>query len=114
MQVDELQDQLRAAQGGIDGLEGQARQQQQRMEQLLSSLAATADISMPVLDAIGASEERPAAFPAAVQQLCTQVPPLLQCTYRHPYKACLKQGQDLRPKWHGRYTGTRCAYTRGL
>ena len=49
------------------------------MEQLLGSLAATADISTPVLDAVGASEERPAAFSAAVQQLCTQVPPLLYC-----------------------------------
>ncbi|CAL5221203.1 g3352 [Coccomyxa viridis] len=72
-QVDKLQDQLRAAQGGIADLDGQVRQQQQRMEQLLSSLAATADISTPVLDAFSASEERPAAFPAAVQQLCSQV-----------------------------------------
>ena len=76
-QVDRLQDQLRAAQDGIDGLEGQVRQQQQRMEQLLSALAATAEISTPVLNAIGASEERP----AAVQQLCMQVFPLLQCTF---------------------------------
>ncbi len=83
MQVDRVQDQLRVAQGGIDSLEGQVRQQQQRMEQLLSSLAATADISAPVLDAVGASEERPATFSAAVQQLCTQVPPLLHCCRYH-------------------------------
>ncbi len=85
MQVAEMQGELRSAQAEIDGLEGQLRQHRQRAEQLLSALAATADISAPVQDALSASEERPAAFPAAVQQLCGQVPsptsglPPLQC-----------------------------------
>lgn len=68
-----MQSELLAAQGETQGLEGQVRQQQQRIEQLLSALAATVDISAPVIDALGAAEERSGAFSAAVQQLCGQV-----------------------------------------
>ena len=65
-----MQCELQAAQAEMDGLEEQHRQ---RAKQLLSALAATADVSAPVQDALSASEERPAAFSAAVQQLCSQV-----------------------------------------
>ena len=59
------------------------------MEQLLSSLAATADISAPVLDAIGTPEERPAAFSGAVQQLCMQVPPCYDAAIPHGSLQCI-------------------------
>ena len=72
-QVAEVQGKLQSAQAEIDSLEGQLRQHRQRAKQLLSALAATADISAPVQDALSASEERPTAFSAAVQQLCSQV-----------------------------------------
>ena len=68
-----MQGELRSAQAEIDGLEVQLRQHRQRAEQLLSALAATADVSAPVQDALNTSEERPTAFSTAVQQLCGQV-----------------------------------------
>jgi len=71
--VTQLQNQYLFAQGEIESLESQVRQRQQHMDQLLSSLAATVDISAPILDAVSAAMERPAAFPTAVQQLCSQV-----------------------------------------
>ena len=69
----QLQNQYLSTQGEIESLESQARQRQQHMDQLLSSLAGTVDISAPMLDAVSAAMERPAAFPNAVQQLCSQV-----------------------------------------
>ncbi len=68
------QTQLQLAHAENEGLEGQVRQQRQRLDQLLSSLTATVDISPFVLDTLGATEERPGAFSGALQQLCSQVP----------------------------------------
>ena len=84
-QVGRLQNELRAEEGRTEGLDFQLQKQHQRMNQLLSSLAATADISASVLDDLDASQERDPIFSAAVQQLCTQVPFLLHhaCMIQH-------------------------------